>query len=238
MASAPDRSEEAMAEIDWDALSRSIDIFSSEEYTPVLHQFYPWAVDRLDDRDLEPRMILDLGCGTGLLSEKLVDWYPEATLTLVDSNASMLARARERLGDCESVTLIESTAERALAELPDDSVEMMIFCRSWYALANPDAVAARAVEVLAPSGLVFLFDFTRPIDVAQQDAFYGDLEPERWPDCRVLTVDFAEGIREGRYRVYTEEEITAQWRAAGAVLVAYETHEPDYPLHRICFEKT
>ena len=30
-----------MAEIDWDALARVIDVFSSEEYTPILHQFYP-----------------------------------------------------------------------------------------------------------------------------------------------------------------------------------------------------
>jgi len=226
-----------MAEIDWDALSRAIDVFSSEEYAPVLHQFYPWAVDQLDERDLEPRTILDLGCGTGLLSEKLVEWYPEAALTLVDSNASMLARARERLGHCERVELVESTAERALAELPNDSIEMMIFCRSWYALPDPEAVAGRAVEVLAPHGLVFLFDFTRPIDIAKQDAFYQDLEPERWPDCRVLTIDFAEGIREGRYRVYSEAEIADQWRAAGAELVAYETHEPDQPLHRMCFGK-
>jgi ubiquinone/menaquinone biosynthesis C-methylase UbiE len=226
-----------MAEIDWDALSRAIDVFSSEEYTPILHQFYPWAVDQLDHRDLEPRTILDLGCGTGLLSEKLIEWYPEAFLTLVDANASMLARARERLGQHQAVTIIESTVERALAETPDESVEMMIFCRSWYALPEPDAVAARAMEVLAPNGLVFLFDFTRPIDVAQQDAFYQDLEPERWPDCRVLTIDFVEGISEGRYRVYSEEEIAAQWRAAGAELVAYETHEPGYPLHRVCFGK-
>lgn len=226
-----------MAEIDWDALSRAIDVFSSEEYTPILHQFYPWAVDRLDDRDLEPSTILDLGCGTGLLSEKLVEWYPEASLTLVDSNASMLARARERLGAYDAVRFVESTAERALAEMADESVEMMIFCRSWYALPEPDAVAARAMEVLAPQGLVFFFDFTQPIDVARQDAFYQDLEPERWPDCRVLTIDFEEGIREGRYRVYSEEELAAQWRAAGAEVVAYESHEPDYPLHRACFGK-
>lgn len=226
-----------MAEIDWDALSRSIDVFSSEEYAPILHQFYPWAVDRLDDRDLEPRTILDLGCGTGLLSEKLVEWYPEASLTLVDANPSMIARARERLGHHEAVAIVESTLERALAETPNETVEMMIFCRSWYALPDPDAVAARAMEVLAPHGLVFLFDFTRPIDVAQQDAFYQDLEPEQWPDCRVLTIDFAEGLRAGHYRVYSEAEITAQWRACGAELVAYETHEPDQPNHRVCFGK-
>jgi ubiquinone/menaquinone biosynthesis C-methylase UbiE len=226
-----------MPEIDWDALSQVIDVFSSEEYVPILHQFYPWMVDQLDERDLEPETIVDLGCGTGLLTGKLVDWYPGSRITLVDANAAMLARARERLGDVEDVEFVEASVEQALRDLANDSVEMMIFCRSWYALPNPDALAARAVEVLAPGGLIFLCDFTREIDVARQDEFYLELEPERWPVCRVLTIDFGEGIASGRYRIYSEEEIETQWRAAGADLVAYESHEPEFPLHRVAFTK-
>ena len=60
-----------MAQIDWEALSRVIDVFSSEEYSPIMHQFPPWMVDQLDERDLEPEVIVDLGCGTALLSTKL-----------------------------------------------------------------------------------------------------------------------------------------------------------------------
>jgi ubiquinone/menaquinone biosynthesis C-methylase UbiE len=223
--------------IDWKSLSKVIDVFSSEEYAPVLHQFYTWMVDRLDDHDLEPDTIVDLGCGTGLLSEKLVEWYPEAEITLVDSNRAMLDRARERLGDTEHLKIAQASAEQALRELANDSVEMMIFCRSWYALPDPDKHAKRAVEVLAPGGLIFLFDFTQAINVARQDDFYSELEPVRWPACRVLTIDFADGIREGRYRIYSEEEITTQWRAVGAELVTYESHEPHFPHHRMCFTK-
>jgi ubiquinone/menaquinone biosynthesis C-methylase UbiE len=226
-----------MAQVDWDALARVIDVFSAEEYTPILHQFYPWLVDRLDDRDLEPETLVDFGCGTGLFAEKLAEWYPDADLVLVDDNAAMLARAGERLRDCERVELVQASVERALAGMAPESVDAMIFCRSWYALPEPDKLAARAMEALAPDGLVFLFDFTRPIDVAQMDEFYQELEPQRWPDCRQMIVDFAEGIAEGRYRVYSEPQIAAQWRAAGAELVAYESHEPQFPNFRACFEK-
>ncbi len=226
-----------MVEIDWEALSRVFDVFSSEEYTPVLHQFYPWMVDRLDERDLEPGAIVDLGCGTGLLSAKLVDWYPEAELTLVDDNPAMLSVARERLGDLEGVSFVEAPAQRALTDLEPDSVETLIFCRSWYALPDPDALAASAIAALAPEGLAFIFDFTRAIDLEILDAFYRELEPVRWPVCRTAMVEFNEGVAAGRYRLYTEDEIAAQWRAAGAELVAYETHEPDFPNHRMCFAR-
>jgi ubiquinone/menaquinone biosynthesis C-methylase UbiE len=226
-----------MARIDWDSLSRIFDVFSSEEYTPILHQFYPWMVDQLDDRDLEPEVIVDVGCGTALLSSRIVEWYPDATLTLVDDNPAMLGVARDRLGEAPGVSIIEATAREALESLAPGSVEMLIFCRSWYALPDPDELAARAVEVLAPDGLVFLFDFTQPPDLEKLDAFYRDLEPERWPLCRAVMVDFNEGIAEGRYRLYSRAEIADQWRAAGAQLVAYESHEPDFPNHRACFAR-
>ena len=226
-----------MVEIDWKVLSRVFDVFSSEEYTPILHQFYSWMVDRMDDRDLEPETILDVGCGTALLSAKLVEWYPDATVTLVDDNAAMLSVARERLGDVEQVSIVQASARAALAELQPGAIEMLILCRSWYALPEPGQLAARAVEILAPEGLVFLFDFTQPFDLDRLDAFYGEREPTRWPQCRVAMVDFNEGVAEKRYRLYSEAEITAQWQAAGAELVVYESHEPDFPIHRMCFKK-
>jgi ubiquinone/menaquinone biosynthesis C-methylase UbiE len=226
-----------VVEIDWKALSRVIDVFSSEAYTPVIHHFYNWMVDRMDDRDLEPKTILDLGCGTALLSAKLVDWYPDATITLVDDNEAMLSVARQRLGDVEQVSIVQASARATLAELQPGAIEMLILCRIWYALPEPEQVAARAMEILAPEGLVFLFDFTRTFDLDQLDAIYSEREPERWPHCRVAMVDFNEGVADERYRLYSEAEITAQWQAAGAELVAYESYEPHFSVHRMCFKK-
>ena len=226
-----------MAQIDWDALSRVFDVFSSEEYTPILHQFYPWMVDQLDDRELEPEVIVDVGCGSALLSAKLIEWYPDATLILVDDNPAMLSVARERLGEAPGVSLVEASARQALESLAPQSVDLMIFCRSWYALPEPARLAARSVEVLSPDGLILLFDFTRAPDLEELDAFYAELEPERWPLCRAIMVDFLEGIAERRYRLYSQAELAAQWRAAGAELVAYESHEPDFPNHRACFAR-
>lgn len=42
---------------------------------------------------------IDLGCGTGALSEKLLEFHPEAELTCLDMTASMLDLAKERLMD-------------------------------------------------------------------------------------------------------------------------------------------
>lgn len=227
-----------MPDIDWDALAQVIDVFSSEEYTPVLHGFQAWMIDQLDERALEPAHFVDVGCGTALFAAQWVEWYPEASFTLIDDSRAMLGRARERLGGDERVRFLEAEALAGFESLEPGSVDALVLCRSLYALPDPAKVASRAVELLSPRGMIFLFDFTRAFDIAQMDDFYRDLEPERWPICRALTVDFLDGIAEGRYRVYDERALVSLWGAAGAELVAYQSHEPDFPQHQACFARS
>ena len=59
--------------------------------------FYAAAVDCIPFPDDRPLRILDLGAGTGLLSEMVASRFPEAHLTLVDIAPNMLEKARERL---------------------------------------------------------------------------------------------------------------------------------------------
>ena len=159
-----------MSEIDWRKLSEVLDFYSSEENSPLLHQFYAWIVDQLDEADWEPEHCLEMGCGSGLLAAKLVEWYPDTRFSLVDANGAMLELARERLGDAGSVAIHESSCEDFLASLDSDAADMSVFCRSWYALADPQKAAADLVRVLKPGGMVFIYDFEALIDFESIDA--------------------------------------------------------------------
>ncbi len=46
------------------------------------------------------RFVTDLGCGPGNSTELLVDAWPQAQITGLDSSAAMLEQARERLPQC------------------------------------------------------------------------------------------------------------------------------------------
>lgn len=69
---------------------------------PCFDEFYGATVDALGFPAGSAPRILDLGAGTGLLAERLLDRWPRARLVLVDLSADMLDRARARFAGREA----------------------------------------------------------------------------------------------------------------------------------------
>ena len=66
--------------------------------------------------ELAPGMrILDVGCGTGALAERIVAKHPDVELVGVDMAKAMLARARARRSWPSSVRFVEGTIDDVLA---------------------------------------------------------------------------------------------------------------------------
>ena len=95
-----------------------------------------------------PRRVLDLGAGTGLLTERLVAAGHE--VVAVDPSAEMLAQLAERLPD---VVLHVGAAEAI--PLPDDDVDAVVAGQAahWF---DPATAAPEITRVLRPGGVVGL----------------------------------------------------------------------------------
>jgi len=76
---------------DYDALRRRL--------VPVFDALYEAAIGSLSLARQPVRRVLDVGAGTGLLSEFVHRALPDAQLTLLDGSPAMLAAARARIGD-------------------------------------------------------------------------------------------------------------------------------------------
>lgn len=59
---------------------------------------------------------LDLGCGDGIASEKVLQVKPRSRAVLVDGSADMLERARVRLGERDGVVFVVKSFENLLNE--------------------------------------------------------------------------------------------------------------------------
>ena len=75
----------------------------SPEYDAAILRCVPrykemlWAILRYLPDDLAPSRVLDLGVGSGNLSEVILERYPEAKVTGLDLSNEMLGLAAQRL---------------------------------------------------------------------------------------------------------------------------------------------
>jgi malonyl-CoA O-methyltransferase len=114
-------------------------------------------LERLDYVRLEPRSVLDLGCGTGFALDDLARRYRRARVLGLDFAAGMLARARRRGSWLNRPRLI--CADMEALPLADDSVDL-IFSNATLQWANgPDGVFAELMRVLRPGGLLMFSSF-------------------------------------------------------------------------------
>lgn len=77
---------------------------------PPFDSFYETAVEAVAITG-EPRRVLDLGAGTGLLSRKVREAFPEVELTLLDAAPRMLGEARDSLGTTKTDYVVGDFAE-------------------------------------------------------------------------------------------------------------------------------
>jgi tRNA (cmo5U34)-methyltransferase len=98
---------------DYDAQRRKL--------VPSFDLFYGSAVDVLELRPGPIARVLDLGAGTGLLSQAVLARHPRAEIVLLDGAPEMLEHARERLAGA-SITAIAADLRDELPQGPFDAV--------------------------------------------------------------------------------------------------------------------
>lgn len=150
------------------------------------------VLDRLDARAGE--RILDVGCGTGLLLERLGRATPAARLTGVDPVPEMLALARRRLA-VSAADLSEAAAER----LPfgDGSFDAVVSASVFHYVRQPEAALSEMRRVLRPGGRLVLTDWS------------GD-----FLTCRLIGV-YLRSRRRALHRIYPDAELRRLLTGAG-----------------------
>jgi tRNA (cmo5U34)-methyltransferase len=96
---------------DYDVTRRAI--------VPCWDAFYGTAVELLSLRSGPVERVLDIGAGTGFMSQAVLAAHPDAEMVLLDGSAEMLAHAAERL---PGVEVVQSDMRDALPEGPFDAV--------------------------------------------------------------------------------------------------------------------
>ena len=129
--------------MDWDAPT----------YDRIADPMTRWGTVVLDRLPLRgDETVLDAGCGSGRVTERLVDRLPHGRVVALDGSPAMIAAARERLaGYGDRVSYV--TADLA-APLPlgDASVDAILSTATFHWVADHDRLFHHLAAVLRPGG--------------------------------------------------------------------------------------
>lgn len=168
----------------FDAQAATYDEGMEGDHARRLYQHVVGEVARAVAGMPAPR-VLDLGCGTGALAERLLDAIPGCSLTGADLSPRMVEVARVRLAGRADVLL--GDAER----LPfhDAAFDVVVCNDSFHHYPDPERVAFQAWRVLAAGGALVLGDVWQPAP------------------ARALMNAWMPRSREGDVRIYSEAEL-------------------------------
>ena len=136
-----------------------------------------------------PRLVVDLGCGTGLATRAWADRADE--VVGVEPNPNMIARAR-RATDASNVSYIEAYA--AETRLPDGEADLVTTWQAFHWM-EPQPVLAEAARILREGGVFAACDYDVPSVVHPEvdEAFAAHFQARR--DARKRLALVAGGSR-------------------------------------------
>ena len=141
-------------------------LFSSSEY--VLYRFeYPEILFQSLRSFLSPALrntdlsVLDLGCGTGLVTESFLKFYPAPVrVDLVDLDPGMLDKAKVHFRSNSSVKSFHCASSEKIP-YPDQTFDLVLIGSAWHWMKQE--VSIKEIErVLKPNGLVYIFEYQFP----------------------------------------------------------------------------
>ncbi|NEP17208.1 MAG: class I SAM-dependent methyltransferase [Leptolyngbya sp. SIO4C1] len=141
--------------------------------------------------------VLDLGCGTGKLLNRLATEYPQLTGVGFDFAAKMLAQAAQKSADSTRLSYAQGTS----SDLPFPDAQFdAVFCTiSFLHYPDPAAVLSEVHRVLKPGGSFYLADYAPSLCSGQETVtvaiaagsvqFYSKIARDRLGETAGLRID-------------------------------------------------
>ncbi len=106
-----------------------------------------------------PSYVLDLGCGTGRLLNRLAENFPDLQAIGVDLSPQMLKEARETNQHHPRLIYTQGNAE--CLPFADNQFDAVFNTISFLHYPNPQQVFREVYRILKPEGQFYLVDYTR-----------------------------------------------------------------------------
>jgi len=114
----------------------------------LIEQFHP-----------TPSAMIDVGCGTGLLTEKIRKTFNDVHITGADVSGDMLENARQRFADDQNTQWHVAPAESLAVE--DHAFDLLTCTNAFHLIRHHEAALTEFKRVLQPGGTLVVIDWCR-----------------------------------------------------------------------------
>jgi trans-aconitate 2-methyltransferase len=122
--------------------------WDADTYDEVSDPQFEWGTEVLGRLELRgDESALDAGCGSGKVTEKLLDRLPDGKLLAVDGSEAMIAKATERLGE-RATYLVADLAELEVGE----PVDLIFSTATFHWITDHERLFVRLHDALKSGG--------------------------------------------------------------------------------------
>ena len=111
----------------------------------------------------QPEVVLDLGCGTGQLTQRLTEQFPDAEVVGIDYSVGMLDEASDRVGIRADLV----RADTQYLPLRSASADVVVCTESFHWYEDQRRALAEIAAVLRPGGQLVIASIAAVTDVGE-----------------------------------------------------------------------
>ena len=133
----------------------------AQQFSGAAHRYDVWATAQAEiaarlmpqiPAEFVPSLMVDLGCGTGLLSAQLLNRYPAASLVGIDLASGMVEHCRRHLGTNPQARFVTGDVEDHGMLVPQANLIASSCVAQWF--TGLPATLRMWAQALAPGGLM------------------------------------------------------------------------------------
>ncbi len=122
--------------------------WDAQTYDEVSDPQFEWGMEVLERLELRgDEVAVDAGCGSGRVTEQLIERLPDGRVIAVDGSEAMVEKAKERLGD-RAEYLVSDLVELELGE----PVDLVFSTATFHWIPDHDRLFRQMRRVLRPGG--------------------------------------------------------------------------------------
>ena len=135
---------------------------TSDSYDKIVHwttfgKDSSWKNKILEQLSTEKK-VLDLACGTGILTRQIAQKIPQAEIVGVDMTSTYLDKAKEKSSSNHNILFVNQDAEKLNLGRRFDCITASYLPK----YCDPDTLIKNCLEHLNDNGKIILHDFTYP----------------------------------------------------------------------------